>query len=401
MLALTYILPVASGLLRQFPAAAAPSPTCPGNMGKRVWYACMGQEFRAPTADETISGVTVANEMCCTEEIDFECLCCMDFSVPLQKCAPGQTGFCLSRCGAVDLDAANEPPGSPLSMEDDATMPAPPTAPSPYAAAAQAPSIVMVCTKETGVGAMAAQQSGGSPVQLPVQCIPREFTTGEIQGTQPDLKTGAPLAPGQVILDERIDFLVAQGIPPADVPTCTKTFATKPGGNGMCPMDTPKANQYPNSAGDAALGRVGAVITEEELPAADAAFLRKETENKKRRIHGRTFSDLAALSSSEIATVLGEAKTIAFAAKNKVVRFQVDEVSTGSSLTLAGNGKKVVVSAKNIVFTDGGETEEVDPQTTVLTTAMQTRMGRRGGAGLMTSGNFALSAGSNTAGNDF
>ena len=34
-------------------------------------------------------------------------------------------------------------------------------------------------------------------------------------------------------------------------------------------------------------------------------------------------------------------------------------MSTGSSLTLAGNGKKVVVSAKNIVFTDGGETEEV------------------------------------------
>jgi hypothetical protein len=397
MLAL-YILPVISGsFLRQFPAAA-PS-TCPGDMSKRVWYACMGQEFRAPTTDELTSGVTVANEMCCTEEIDFECLCCQDFAAmnTLQKCAPGQTGFCLSRCGAVDLDAANEPPGSPLSMEDDATMPAPP---GPYAAAAQAPSIVMICTKETGVGAMAAQQSGSTPVQLPMQCIPREFTVGEIQGTQPDLKTGAPLAPGQVILDERIDFLVAQGIPAADVPTCTKTFASKPGGNGMCPADAPKANQYPNSAGDAALGRVGYVVTDEELPAADAAFLKKET-NKKRRILGRTFSDLAALSSSEITEVLGEAKSIAFAVANKLVRFQVDEVSTGSSLTLAGEGKKVVVSEKNVVFTDGGETAEVDPQTTVLTTAVHNRMGRRAAPPPMSGGSMMVYSVSNTSGNDF
>merc|ERR1719352_62273 len=361
----------------------------------------MGQEFRAPTEDETVSGVTVANEMCCTEEIDFECLCCQDFAAmnTLQKCAPGQTGFCLSRCGAVDLDAANEPPGSPLSMEDDATMPAPP---GPYAAAAQAPSIVMICTKETGVGAMAAQQSGGSPVQLPVQCIPREFTLGEIKGTQPDLKTGAPLTPGQAILDERIDFLVGRGIPAADVPTCTKTFANKPGpGNGMCPMGTPKANLSPNSAGDAALGRVGAVVTEEELPAADAAFLKKETENKKRRKHGRTFSDLAALSKSDIEKVLGEAKTVAFAANEKIVRFQVDEVSTGSSLTLAGNGKKLVVSETKVVFTEGVTSEEVDPQTTVLTTTVSSKMGRRAAAFGMSGGSFTLSSGSNTSGNDF
>ena len=60
------------------------------------------------------------------------------------------------------------------------------------AAAAQAPpgQVVVVCSKETAVGALAAQQSGDTPVQLPLECIPREFTPGEIQGTQPDLETG-------------------------------------------------------------------------------------------------------------------------------------------------------------------------------------------------------------------
>jgi len=359
----------------------------------------MGQEFRAPTTDELTSGVTVANEMCCTEEIDFECLCCMDFSVPLAKCAPGQTGFCLSRCGAVDLDAANEPPGSPLSMEDDATMPSP-YHPNPHAAVAQAPSVVMVCTKESGVGAMAAQQSGDSPVQLPMECIPREFTVGEIQGTQPDLQTGAQLTPGQVILDERIAFLQMNGMEPADVPTCTKTYAEK-GGNGMCPMGTPKANQMPNSAGAAALGTPpGAYVSEAEQPAADAAFVRKESENKKSRVHGRTFSDLAALTESEIETVLGHSRKIAFVLNGQVERFVVEKVNTGSSLLLTGHGKQVSVSGKKVVFSDGDRTEEVDPLVTVLTVNARSRMGRRAGGGVVTTGGFTVGASSNTSGND-
>ena len=80
-------------LCEAFPPAAP--PTCPGDGSKRVWYACTGGEFRAPTEAETTSGVTVANQaparlgkarascrqVCCTAEFDFECLCCLDFSV--------------------------------------------------------------------------------------------------------------------------------------------------------------------------------------------------------------------------------------------------------------------------------------------------------------------------------
>jgi len=396
MLALYTILATASA---QFPPAAPAAQTCPGDGSKRVWYACTGQEFRAPTAAETTSGVTVANQVCCTAEFDFECLCCLDFSVPLQRCAPGQEGsFCLSRCGAMDLDAANEPPGSPLSMEDDAQVPIPHHA--GYGAAAQAPpgQVVVVCSKETAVGALAAQQSGNTPVQLPLECIPREFTPGEIQGTQPDLETGVGIAPGQAILDERIDFLIQNGIPAADVPTCTKTYEAK---GGMCPADTPKGRTLdtaPNSAGADALSRVGYVATEQEQEAA-VPFLQKK-DKMVRRSRGRTFPDLADMTKEEVEKILGEKKTIAFSIGKKVVNFTVDQVSTdSSSLTLAGGGKKVVVSPKSTLFTDGTATEEVERSTTVITMTVKQETGRRGGGGT-SPGSFTLSSGSNTAGND-
>merc|ERR1719446_830762 len=154
----------------QYPAAGS----CPRSSDqKRVWDACTRQEFATPNAAEMTSGVQSAMEVCCTPEFDFDCLCCIDFTVPLQKCAVNadgsfqETGFCLTRCGVMELDAANQPAGSPLAMVDDAQTPIP--------VGGYKANIVTVCTKDAAVGGIAAA-SGGTASMLPVECIPREFT---------------------------------------------------------------------------------------------------------------------------------------------------------------------------------------------------------------------------------
>merc|ERR1719316_1014430 len=151
----------------------------------------------------------------------------------------------------------------------------------------------------------------------------------------------------------------------------------------MCPADTPKGrtmDKAPNSAGADALGRVGYVATEQEQEAA-APFLQKK-DKMVRRSRGRTFPDLADMTKDEVEKILGETKTIAFSMGTKLVRFTVDQVSTdSSSLTLAGGGKKIVVSPKSTLFTDGTATEEVQRSTTVITMRNKLNMGRRGGGG--------------------
>merc|ERR1719378_1801185 len=129
--------------------------------------------------------------------------------------------------------------------------------------------------------------SPGAAMALPVQCIPREFTPGEIMGTQPDLKTGQVLAPGQVILDERIDFLIQQGIPAPDIPTCVNTFQTAaPGGQGVCPAGSPRPGMPPNSAGQDALSRI-VQFTEVSRTRADSLNLAQKKQATRYRDYRR------------------------------------------------------------------------------------------------------------------
>jgi hypothetical protein len=255
-----------------------------------------------------------------------------------------------------------------------------------------------VCTKDNAVGAVAA--AGGGPAVLPVECIPREFTPGEISGTAPDAATGASLTPGQVILDERIEFLQKQGVP---VPTCTDEFSSK---GGVCPAGTPKAGAAPNSAGAAALqGVYGLLSAEKEVAAiAKNEFLstHEGRSEKKvvRRSHGRTFRDLAGMTRAEVDTVLGSTKQIAFTLNDDIIHFNVETVSEEGGFTLAGQGKKVVVTEKSISYTSGGAAIEVPPQTTVISMARKTGVEGRRGGGFLSSGSFTLGSGSNRAGND-
>lgn len=362
----------------------APGPgTCPGAGLSRVWYMCVGPEFDTATAAEYASGIEVGNQMCCTPEYDFECLCCLDF-----KMLP------FTRCGDMTLDAANEPPGSPIALTDDAAMPMIPAAP-----AAPPPQIVTVCTKDAPVGAIAdGQQTDGAPVTLPVNCIAREFTVAEISGGMNDAQTGMPLAPGQTVLDERINFLVAQGIPATDIPTCKAEIPS-------CPVGTPKAGQPPNSAGQDALNSIGAGGYVGESVEKQAVQLLEEEqalEKQKdvKRSRGRTFADIAQMTTAEVEKILGDKRMLAFAKDDKsLVAFRVEKVtSEGHGFTMTGEGKTVRVG-KTVEFEEGDAKADVAPSTVVITMAQSSqRVGRRG-AFLSTGGAFKMAKTSNRGGN--
>ena len=100
---------------------------------------------------------------------------------------------------------------------------------------------VLICTHENAVGKLVKSKG---PVSLPTECIERQFSLAELYGTEGDSKTKLSLLPGQVIFDERIQFLIRQGIPASGIPKCNEAV------DGTCPTGTPKAGQEPNSAGD-------------------------------------------------------------------------------------------------------------------------------------------------------
>lgn len=346
----------------------------------------MGKDFGAPTDDELVTGVRRGNQLCCTPEYDFTCLCCLDFTVALP----------YERCGVMDLDAANQPAGSPTALEDDNAMPAVP----PYNNSAPPPAgVVMVCTKDTAVGLIAAETDG--PVTLPVQCIAREFKPAELMGTEPDSETGMPLQPGQVLLDERIDFLIEQGITASEINTCTAHYSTQ---GGVCPVGTPKANMVPNSAGADALGRVGAVSigsSTAKTDQRDGILLAERAKEMTETVHrrGRTFQDIAKMTLADVEKILGQKKTLAFSQGSRAVAVHVDTVTKETAgLKLVGHGKTLVVSEGKVVLTEDGVDTEVEPTNLVFTMSGGQRMGRRG-AFLSTSGSFTMRASSNRGGN--
>lgn len=189
-----------------------------GDPNKRVWFACTGAKFDEASGEERAMGVDVASEMKCTEEVSFECLCCIDFTKPLP----------FTRVSVISLKAAQIAKGQPGAMVDDED-------------GADAKDRVLICTHEKAVGRLVKSKG---PVSLPTECIAREFSSAELYGTEVDSKTKQSLLPGQVIFDERIQFLIRQGIPASGIPKCNEAM------DGTCPTGTPKAGQEPNSAGD-------------------------------------------------------------------------------------------------------------------------------------------------------
>jgi hypothetical protein len=197
----------------------------PGDPNTRSWFACTGAKFDEASAEERAMGVDVASKMKCTEEVSFECLCCTDFTKPLP----------FTRVGVINLKGAQIAKGQPGAMLDDED-------------GADAKDRVLICTNARAVGRLANNKG---PVSLPTECIERQFSLAELYGSEVESKTKQSLLPGQVIFDERIRFLIRQGIPASSIPTCSEAV------DGTCPTGTPKARQEPNSAGNKMLKALG------------------------------------------------------------------------------------------------------------------------------------------------
>merc|ERR1719359_1816619 len=104
----------------------------------------------------------------------------------------------MTRCGVVELAAAQHTNAAgQVLLQDDAAQPAAP--------------IVTVCTSASPVG----QVAGASASTVPVECIKREFRVTEITGEE----AGVPA--GEAVLDERIQYLMAQQLPASAIPVCT------------------------------------------------------------------------------------------------------------------------------------------------------------------------------------
>jgi len=162
----------------------------------RVWTICKGPQFRPPTPAEEANEVKSGNDMCCTPEIQFEQLCCLDYK--------NIVGY-MSRCGVMELAAAQHTDSTgAVLMQDDATQPA--------------QEIITVCTSESPVGLISAQ-AGGAAI-LPTSCMKREFRITEVTGEEPGL------SPGQVVLDERIKYLMEQQVPAGAIPICVETVTS-------------------------------------------------------------------------------------------------------------------------------------------------------------------------------
>ena len=125
-----------------------------------------------------------------------------------------------------------------------------------------------------------------------------------------------------------------------------------------------------------------------------------ETQKDVKRSRGRTFEDIAKMTTADVEKILGDKRMLAFAKEDKsLVAFRVEKVTSGASLlTLTGDGKTLRVG-KTVEFEDGDAKSEVAPTTVVITLSQSSqRVGRRG-AFLSTGGSFKMAKTSNRGGN--
>jgi len=202
------------------PASAGPT---------RVWYVCRGPQFVPRTEAETLSGVSRVNVMDCTAEMALEDLCCAPWATDVE--------FPRKHVGVV-LEAAQEAPGSALAMINDE-------------AADTSAEIMIFCTQPTEAGTIALEE-GAAAAQIATECFSRMFSVAEIQGVGPG-------TPGQLLLEQRQAYLIAQGVPAAAVPTCSATVEKCPNGNPPVTLAGNTAAPAADPAATAFLRRTGRI----------------------------------------------------------------------------------------------------------------------------------------------
>jgi len=287
----------------------------------RHWYICSGSEFEEPTDEEKAIGIETANHMCCTRELTFTDLCCMDFDqIHMYQTpnsgAPYDDAFCVD----LALDAAQLPAGAPGAMIDDLVD-----------AHAQG-QIQTICTSEVPAVEI-LEGEGGGDAQIPNQACSLEEFSDE------DMAAGA----GATMLDFRIMYLEKQGLPGSAIPVCWQHM--KKIGMATCPNGNP-----PNSASDVVLERIGkkrpvAMIeqSEDELAAmkenkAEAGPARSQ------RTYVRTLRKYAGLTADELKQEFPAETRFSFMNKDQVYRMTVHKATGGAGkLELEGdlNGSQV------------------------------------------------------------
>jgi hypothetical protein len=169
----------------------------------RVWYVCRGPQFTPRSEAEQMSGVSRVNVMDCTKEMALEELCCAPWA------SKEDLEFPRKHVGVM-LEAAQKSPGSALAMVNDE-------------AEDSSAEIMIFCTQPTEAGTI-AEEEGATAEQIDTECFSRMFSVAEVQGVGPG-------TPGQLLLEQRQAYLIAQGVPAEAVPTCAATVDKCPSGN--------------------------------------------------------------------------------------------------------------------------------------------------------------------------
>jgi len=350
----------------------------------RHWYMCIGPQPSVATPDEVALGIRSANDVCCTREMTFGELCCMDFTKLVTYAQPGSPApYGAASCGTLDLDAAQLAPGSPGAVQDDMAG---------YANS----KVAFVCT--TQVASLdIAQAEGGGAVTLGGQtCLTEEFNIDDVIASE-----------GAVVLDARIAFLEKQGLPGSSIPVCHAQVAT-------CPATSARSQQPPNSASDATLQRIGlprslaAQVRAEDREATIPANTEAAGTARERRSYMKTLRMVAAMNEAELRETLGDDMRFTVVMKGKgALRMHVEKWELGDRFVLSGKdtkGPATIEVIKNTaeLVTDGAR-QALDLDAMVLSSLGRgaSLYGRRGGAmDFFSGGGFTLSGGGNRAGND-
>lgn len=180
-----------------------------------------------------MSGVSRVNVMDCTAEMTLEDLCCAPWA------SKEDLEFPREHVGVM-LEAAQAPPGGALAMVNDE-------------AADPSAEIMIFCTQPTEAGTI-AEEEGATAAQISSECFSRMFSVDEVMGVGPG-------TPGQLLLEERQAYLVAQGVPQSAVPTCAATVSTCPSGNPPVTLAGSTASQAgePAPGATAFLRRTGRI----------------------------------------------------------------------------------------------------------------------------------------------
>jgi len=161
------------------------------NPFQRVWFLCFSAPDHATPKEEKLAGLAAVTEMKCTRQMTFKSLCCLPYNDPA-KSLSFESSWSMQIPAARD-DASDKGENLPIRL-----------------------------FTEGAAGTTLMHKNNMTEASLQLQEV-HSFSEADLRG---DSTMGA----GERVLRARIDFLHAQGIPKASIPTCHKEVAQCEGG---------------------------------------------------------------------------------------------------------------------------------------------------------------------------